>query len=681
FVEPLGSMLPADVLRESLRRHDATLGSLYHECGASITWGRSIGALSIALSIEWAAAGLAHGFGPRARHLGVLQHAIARFTDGFDAGLTTAHRMREQDGYRGIARLMQMTLDLLGKASFAAVALGEAPDTPHPEPVELFADRDELIRFEPDGAAVWTYRNAHLAFALPLVGRATADYAPTPHSPGLLDTPVDSALVSLLPRVLIDGMEFAPTGRPTHSEHTPAALHVEHRFVPLGKPQPPAPPFTATRSARYRVEQDTIHCDEEWSFERAPDAITFSLPECDRPLDLRIESSTAVHHARLRTDGMGRLRSHWSQIRRLHECTIAPAPRVRLSWSVRPAVRVTITPGQHDYISALVDATEPDRVAWHRPAQKFCPIASTMRNIVGDCDIFHIGWPEHLLSPHGLTPEELQQRHERLIEELRAAGIRIVWTMHNRLPHKGEIDRGRALYEAWARGADGLIHHSECGMRLMRAELPYRERAIHRVIPHGHFGRQMQGVPPREQIEREYGLASVPIRLGVLGRPQRTKNIDMIIRAFIDADRADQQLILTAHPEDLALLDHPRVRLLERPAWLTRGEIARHTALCDALILAHDGPTYLTSGIPADAIGLGVGLIGPDWAYLHEHCGDGCIYHKNTQDSLCTVFRSLTVEQIADSKRKLTQRQSVYDWNNLAAMTYDLYRAVRLARA
>jgi hypothetical protein len=114
---------------------------------------------------------------------------------------------------------------------------------------------------------------------------------------------------------------------------------------------------------------------------------------------------------------------------------------------------------------------------------------------------------------------------------------------------------------------------------------------------------------------------------------------------------------------------------------LTRAEIARHTTLCDALVLAHDGPTYLTSGIPADAIGLGVGLIGPDWDYLQEHCGDGCIYHSNTQESLMNVFRSLTPEQVAASQDQLTQRQDQYDWNKLAEMTYDLYRAVRLARA
>src|SRR5690606_4202842 len=104
--------------------------------------------------------------------------------------------------------------------------------------------------------------------------------------------------------------------------------------------------------------------------------------------------------------------------------------------------------------------------------------------------------------------------------------VKIVWTMHNRRPHHWDEARGLALYKAWAPLVHGVIHHSEWGMRLIREELPFRPDAKHVVVPHGHFGRQMPPVQSREELEALFKLPPCGMRLGVLGRPQKTKQID-----------------------------------------------------------------------------------------------------------------------------------------------------------
>ena len=102
-------------------------------------------------------------------------------------------------------------------------------------------------------------------------------------------------------------------------------------------------------------------------------------------------------------------------------------------------------------------------------------------------DIFHLHWPELLLPPD-LTI------HLRLIERLEDAGVKIVWTQHNLLPHVSHPE-WPAIYASWADAADGVIHHSEWGMARALEFREFRPNAVHRVIRHGHWGALRQPLP------------------------------------------------------------------------------------------------------------------------------------------------------------------------------------------
>lgn len=215
FLEPLWEQLDAKVLRHNLRAHVRLLEAMVQENGASFAWGRSVGALSVCMTVELGAASLRLGLGADpARTLALVDHARQAFGRdwlGVD-GLIAAHRHRGVEAYRGPHRLLQMTLDCLGKLLWAAAQL------PAADPVDeiliptgpSFPAVDEWIPFDDRGAGLWTFRNGHLAFQLPLVGGPNADYSPSPHAPGWFENPVDSALVCGLPRVARDGADFSP---------------------------------------------------------------------------------------------------------------------------------------------------------------------------------------------------------------------------------------------------------------------------------------------------------------------------------------------------------------------------------------------------------------------------------------------------------------------------------------
>src|SRR6185312_9409644 len=97
-----------------------------------------------------------------------------------------------------------------------------------------------------------------------------------------------------------------------------------------------------------------------------------------------------------------------------------------------------------------------------------------LRNV----DLLHLAWPERW---SGVDTAGTAQ----VIDAVRAAGVKIVWTQHNLMPHRRKDATGFASYALWANAADLVIHHSEYGQRVALATHTYGPHTRHVVIPHG----------------------------------------------------------------------------------------------------------------------------------------------------------------------------------------------------
>ena len=675
FTEPLWPQLDAVKLEANLRQHIRLAETMAMENGASFAFGRSIGALSVCLTMELAALALERGLATDpARSLGLVSHAFAAIQSWFEDDLIDAHRHGNTEAYRGLYRLLQMSLNCLGKLCYVAKKLGRAPAVTLVEEAGLFPHLDEFIAFDERHAGVWMFRNGHLAFQFALTNGASSDYLPWLRSPGLLENPVDSQLFCGVPRLLKGAAEFTVFGLPAQVKKSPAAITITHDNYQRISGDAGGEPLRGRRTVTYRVDGDTIFVEEHWVFEETPDAISFFLPETDRPLRLVVKSKTPFHQDSLAIGGMAEWRSCWSGLKNLHQVHFTPASEVRFSFELTPKLRLRMIPGrEHDYPDALLAELPVDFVVetpWLRSG------GMNARAMADGVDVLHLGWPEHLFATPARDVETFDVEYDHFIGELGRSSARIVWTMHNRRPHLWESERGRKLYRAWARIADGVIHHSEWGMKLMCSELPFRTGAKHVVIPHGHFGAQMPPTRSRAELEALLGLSPCALRFGVLGRWQTEKQVEMIIAAFVKAARPGHQLIVTAHTPDLAKPDDPRVIFLPRQDWMLRREIAVSTRVCDALVSAHTGDTYLTSGVSADAVGVGIPMVVPHWEYFHETLGEAAIYHDNTLESLAVLFAAITPAEVERGKLATQALQPKFAWPLLAEQTLAFYRSL-----
>ena len=663
FTEPLAERLGATWDRGARLALDLVTRVMAPD-GTAVGWGRSTGALAACLTIELG--GLARRLDEDADRW----HARARlglrgFRRWTTDGLVNAHQHRSTYGYRGPHRRLQMTLDCLGKLAAAALDLADADPPPA---TGLFPDRDELVVFDPSrNAAVWTYRSHDLAFVLPLVGATVSDYLPAPHQPGLFEVPVGTDLPTGVPMVFAGGVRHTAGQLPAAVEKRPGGLRLRYDgFARSGvfEVDDATTTLPGRRDVTYRVEGRTLHVEEVLRFDEVPQAVTLHVTETtDRPLDVAFEAEGAHATTTVDTAGMKEHRSFWAELPALHQIDLDPARDLRFSWSVTPKLRVLTNARSHHYHRSLYDPLAGRVVEGQLSMRRGTPPLRRW-------DLFHLHWPE------GMFGTDLAA-HRSLIADLDREELRTVWTQHNLVPHDRD-PRHEEVYAAWAATAAGVLHHSAWGMARVRERYEFRPDAVHRVVPHGHFGHRMVAADRRE-VEDELGLTPGRRRLGIIGAPRPEKDVAMAIEAFARAGRGDLELLVLSLDEGDPVPDVPGV--VARPYELVPADVYnRRLQAIDVLVLPFRPGDMLTTGTVGDAIGRGIPSIASDWGYLTEALGDAAIVYGQGLEALTACIAGLGDDDLARAEAAARALQPVYDWATVAEQTLALFEAVGTTR-
>lgn len=657
FTEPFADRLEP-VWAHGARHVGALVDAVATRDGSALAWGRSLGALAVCHTIEYAALVLAHELTDvPTRWLARAENATENFASWTDGILITSHVRRAQDRYRGPDRWLQTTFDCLGKLAWsAATMLAAQPSTA--DAGALFPERDELLWFDRDRhAAVWTHRSRPIAFVVPFVGPAWADYLPAPRNPSLYEVPVDAPLPSFVPVVTIDRERYVAGGAPTDLAHHDGGVDATwHELTSL---QPNAhEPLAGTRRAHFTSDRHVLRVHETLAFGTPPQAVSLQVTEAaGRPLRFDVETEHVHRIDVIDTDGIASYRSFWGELPRVHQVDIEPASTVDFTWSVRPLVRIATADPTHHYHRSLYDplagdVIEPSFAAYHLadPTQARARLATI--------DAFHLHWPEWFVE----TPEQAQQ----FVSLLRETETTLVWTQHNLRPHR-DVDRSEELYQVFASAADLVIHHSVWGRDRVTERFRFAPSAHHVVLPHGHFGAMSEvSREARAEAEAELGLTPCAIRVGMVGAPRREKQTQAFMNAFARASRDDLQLlVLSLDGEEVP--DDPRITA--RPyEFVDRVTYNRRLAAIDVIALpfAPDGE-MLTTGVAADVVGLGRPALVSRWPYLREALGEAGITYEEGDVDLARVLDALSAEQLDRAAAASRALQGPLAWSRIAA--------------
>ncbi len=632
--------------------------------GGVVTWGRSVGPLAIAMALKVAVLAMRHDlWAHRDRYWqSVAGDAAADLRDWFASGLVTAHQSRTSDPYRGPRRRLQLTFDLLGKMAWSAVHLPadclEAGDYVSARTVNA------LLPF-PGGAALWAYRSQAVEFTLPLMRGTSAEYLPTPRAPGLFEQPV-GGLPLLIPTLVApdDGsksVRWVPDGPPVLVRHAGDAVDVHQReWVALGEPGR-SPDVEGRREASMRVDGRCLTVSERLHIRDAPAGTVLMLAAGDTPQRrLRLDVVGLPQPTTVATNGMAEWQTHWSEIQRVHESSIAVAPgtEITFTWNVTPDLVAAAVEPDHLYSQLLYGHVRGVTV---RPLG--APDDGLRRRLRG-IDVVHVAWPER-------WPGVDIEKTERVIGQIKDAGAAIVWTQHNLMPHRNQSDTARRTYELWAEAADGVIHHTHYGRRRALATYHF-PNAEHFVIPHGHWGPCFPSpAPERRAVEDDEGWPAAPIRLAIVGQPRKDKALQQVVEAFHRSGRDDMQLVARL-PAQVRVPNDDRIVLLDGHASTER--YYRRLTAVDGIILPFNGSSMLATGTAFDCIGGGLAPIAAPWEFLQETFGDAAIWYA--EHSLTRCLETLTREALESAGMAVRALQANHRWEEIGSQTAEAFEDV-----
>ncbi|WP_422037547.1 glycosyltransferase [Roseibium sp.] len=276
--------------------------------------------------------------------------------------------------------------------------------------------------------------------------------------------------------------------------------------------------------------------------------------------------------------------------------------------------RITFFPdyrGTNPYQTLLYESLEPAFRA--EPG----PIADAL-NLQAEAPdrphLFHLHWEHAVLMGAG-APKSVEDFLDGL-SRFRAAGGKVVWTLHNLAPHDAEKNAANADLQAGLCELADILHlHSLHALTAARAEMALPEAKVRVIAHHNYDG--AYPVFPRVSARDDLGLSGARRIVLAPGRIAPYKQPVELAEAFLATAGPDDRLIFAgelASNYDLDLPDDHRLMLKE--GFASQADVGKLHAAADFVVLPYRAS--LTSGSAILAATHARAVLGPDTPGLRD---------------------------------------------------------------
>ena len=276
---------------------------------------------------------------------------------------------------------------------------------------------------------------------------------------------------------------------------------------------------------------------------------------------------------------------------------------------------------------------------------------------------------------------------------LRLFGLKVVYTVHDVLPHDEHTPENRAFYARVYRYPDKLILHSENNRNQLR-ELFNIDDDRMCIIPHGCrslFRDHFSGADGA--LRRELAIADDARMILFFGLIKRYKGVEFLLKAFetISAQCGNVVLVIAGRIADhdpgthryyVDLLagysKNPRVRL--RNEYIPSAEVAKYFASADIVVLPYTEASQ--SGVLLSAYAAGKPVVATDTGGLGEVVRDGVsgfLVPPSDADALAHACLRLLNDSAVRQKYGVEAKRladTTYSLANISRTTMAMYQSV-----
>jgi beta-1,4-mannosyltransferase len=291
--------------------------------------------------------------------------------------------------------------------------------------------------------------------------------------------------------------------------------------------------------------------------------------------------------------------------------------------------------------------------------------------------ILHLHWP------HALYHAERHFIHffKKLLLA-RMLGYKLVWTMHNFMPHSPSSPRfidflGRIALVCFSHA---IIVHCKHGQELLRRKF-YRKKHIN-IIPIGNYCYCYPYTYSREETRQQFRINPDHFVYLFVGNILPYKGVPHLVQTFLELDLPDTHLLIAGTCADSDLQNeleeltrlHPRITTLLK--FISDQELRQLFALADVFVAPFSH--ILTSSSIILALSLGVPVIVPHMGCLPELITPeiGILYSPQQEQGLLQALQTIRMRDVKAMGEQAihVMRSDKFNWDNIALKTWQVYQ-------
>lgn len=320
--------------------------------------------------------------------------------------------------------------------------------------------------------------------------------------------------------------------------------------------------------------------------------------------------------------------------------------------------------------------------------RKTLPTSDEIRAMAAESEppILHLHWLHPLFRQTNWFAPIHYMRFRRRICLIARAGIPIVWTLHNLLPHERMYRAlGRTSRHLMRRHASAILTHCDDGRRQFEQTFGPCPR-IHVIPPQGHYRDVYPAAPPQSEARARLGLPDDAFVYLAFGMMRGYKGLDDLMKAFRASAGEKDYLLIAGHIYHRRLKDElekearSSTRIILHARFVADEEIPLYYSAANAAVCSFR--QVLNSGSIILAMTYGLPVVAPRMGCVPSVVPEGAavFYEAEKAGALGEALRAMRHADLAAMNNEAKRGADKLSWDECARQTADVYRKVLAKR-
>jgi glycosyltransferase involved in cell wall biosynthesis len=311
------------------------------------------------------------------------------------------------------------------------------------------------------------------------------------------------------------------------------------------------------------------------------------------------------------------------------------------------------------------------------------PLAIAVKRLQG-YRVFHLHWHTFYLdAKYGIPGRKFISLVNTVValSAIKLLGYKLVWTVHNVLPHEPQTSNDAFITRLTARLASATIVHSPHTIEEMQHEGADTSKAV--IIPHGNYDGMYPVSLSRAEARKKLGLKPGEKVVLFFGNLRPHKGVEDLLAAFEKLGTTDTRLVIAGACRDAALgktiaaAARKNKHILYAEGNVADEDVAMYFDVADIACMPFQAVT--TSGSIILATTFAKPIVTPRLGAIKEiPQGAGVLYDPTQKDALLHALQTALASGAGlEAMSKISRGYAdTLNWDAIAAKTYAIFRKI-----